>query len=42
MARSAGASVLEFNLDRTEASHAADVSLYGPSGLTLPEVVRRL
>jgi NAD-dependent deacetylase len=42
MARSAGASVLEFNVERTEASHAADVSLYGPSGQTLPEVLRRL
>jgi NAD-dependent deacetylase len=42
MARAAKASVLEFNVERTEASGAADVSVYGPSGRTLPEVVRRL
>jgi NAD-dependent deacetylase len=30
--------VLEFNLEPTAASDAADVGLYGPSGETLPEV----
>jgi NAD-dependent deacetylase len=42
MARSAGAAVLEFNLERTAASSAADVSLFGPSGQLLPEVLRRV
>ena len=42
MARAAKAPVLEFNVERTDASRAADVSVYGPSGQTLPEVVRRL
>jgi len=42
MARSAGARVLEFNLEATQASSIADVCLHGPSGQLLPEVVRRL
>lgn len=42
MARAVGASVLEFNLEKTPASASADVSLLGPSGQTLPEVIRRL
>lgn len=41
-ARTLGASVIEFNLEETPASAAAHVSLLGPSGRTLPEVVRRL
>jgi NAD-dependent deacetylase len=41
-ARSAGAWVLEFNLEATAASDRADVCLYGPSGRLLPELVRRL
>jgi NAD-dependent deacetylase len=41
-ARTMGASVVEFNLEETPASAAAHVSLLGPSGRTLPEVVRRL
>lgn len=42
MARAAGAAVLEFNLEATAASSSADVSLFGPSGQLLPEVIRRL
>jgi NAD-dependent deacetylase len=42
MARAAGAAVIEFNLEETPASGLADVSLFGPSGQTLPEVIRRL
>jgi NAD-dependent deacetylase len=42
MARRAGASVVEFNLEATPASASADVSLFGPSGQLLPEVMRRL
>lgn len=38
----AGASVLEFNLEATPASRNAEVSLFGPSGQLLPEIVRRL
>lgn len=34
-----GAAVIEFNLARTEASHLADVGVYGPSGQTLPAVI---
>ncbi len=41
-AREEGAKVIEVNLDETEASHAVDVGLYGPSGEILPELVRRL
>lgn len=41
-ARRAGAPVLEFNLESTAASDIADVSLLGPSGQLLPEVLRRL
>jgi NAD-dependent deacetylase len=38
-ARYAGAKVIEVNLERTEASGAADVGLYGPSGELLPRLV---
>jgi NAD-dependent deacetylase len=41
-ARQAGAAVLEFNLEATQASDIALVCLHGPSGRLLPEVVRRL
>jgi NAD-dependent deacetylase len=41
-ARRAGAAVIEFNLEETAASEAADVSLFGPSGKLLPELMRRL
>ena len=34
--------VIEFNLDRTEASGRADVGVYGPSGQTLPKLLERL
>lgn len=42
MARKALAPVIEFNVERTEASRMVDVSVFGPSGQTLPAVVRRL
>jgi NAD-dependent deacetylase len=42
LARSAGARVIEVNLEETAASAAADVSLFGPSGRLLPELARRL
>ncbi len=41
-ARQHGASVIEFNLEQTPASALAHVSLFGPSGKTLPEVMQRL
>jgi NAD-dependent deacetylase len=37
--RDNGAKVIEFNLKRTDASHRADVHVFGPSGQTLPAVV---
>lgn len=37
-----GATIIEVNLTRTEASHLADVGLYGPSGQVLPKLVARL
>ena len=36
------ASVIEFNLTETAASHAADIGLYGPSGQTLPRVIEAM
>ena len=42
MSRRGGAGVIEFNLEATAASSSADVSLFGPSGQLLPEVMRRL
>ena len=42
LARRVGASVIEFNLTRTDASDLADVGVYGPSGQTLPAVVAAL
>ncbi|MBM3982831.1 MAG: NAD-dependent deacylase [Planctomycetes bacterium] len=42
IARRKGATVIEVNLTRTEASAQADVGLYGPSGVTLPKLVERL
>jgi NAD-dependent deacetylase len=41
----AGASrarVLEFNMERTAASSRVDVGVYGPSGQTLPELLKRI
>ena len=38
----AGATVVEVNLTRTEASYLADIGLYGPSGLVLPKLVEKL
>jgi NAD-dependent deacetylase len=38
----AGAKVIEVNLASTDASHMADVGLYGPSGQVLPKLVERL
>lgn len=40
-ARLGGASVVEFNLQRTAATHLVDVAVFGPSGVTLPAVVDR-
>lgn len=40
--KSPGATVIECNLDRTEASDLADIGLYGPSGVTLPKVCAAL
>jgi NAD-dependent deacetylase len=40
--RPPGATVIEVNLTRTEASALADVGLYGPSGQVLPQLVERL
>ena len=37
-----GATVIEVNLTRTEASAHADIGLYGPSGQVLPWLVERL
>ena len=42
LAARGGATVIEFNLTRTDASDLADVGLYGPSGTTLPAVVAAL
>jgi NAD-dependent deacetylase len=36
------AAVIECNLTKTDASALADVRLYGPSGETLPELLKRL
>jgi NAD-dependent deacetylase len=36
------ARVIEFNLEPTDASQLADVSVYGPSGQTLPKLLERL
>lgn len=36
-----GAKVIEVNLTKTDASHLADVGLYGPSGEILPKLVER-
>jgi NAD-dependent deacetylase len=41
-ARYAGAKVIEVNLEKTGASGAADIGLYGPSGQVLPRLVERL
>src|SRR5262249_40711170 len=41
-ARNSGAAVIEVNLERTEASELADVTLLGPAGQVLPELVKRL
>lgn len=37
-----GATVIEVNLTRTEASEYADIGLYGPSGEVLPQLLERL
>jgi NAD-dependent deacetylase len=39
VARASGARVIEVNVAPTQASHAADVGLYGPSGQILPRLV---
>lgn len=40
--KKAPATIIEFNLTHTEASHLADIGLYGPSGEVLPKVIERL
>jgi len=40
--KSPGATVIEVNLTRTEASAFADIGLYGPAGQALPKLVERL
>lgn len=40
--RTPGATVIELNLTPTEASHHADIGLYGPSGEVLPKLLERL
>ena len=40
--RSPGATVIEVNLTKTEASHLADIGLYGPAGEVLPRLVEKL
>lgn len=40
--RTNGATVVEVNMTRTEASHYADIGLYGPSGQVLPKLVDEL
>jgi NAD-dependent deacetylase len=42
LARDHGAKVIEINLTRTDASSYADVTLCGPSGQILPQLVERL
>jgi len=40
--RTNDATVVEVNMTRTEASHYADIGLYGPSGQVLPKLVAEL
>lgn len=42
IARRKGATVIEVNLTRTEASAYADIGLYGPSGVMLPKLIEKL
>jgi NAD-dependent deacetylase len=42
MAKDNGATIIEFNLTRTDASSYADMGLYGPSGVMLSEVMQAL
>jgi NAD-dependent deacetylase len=42
LARAEGANVIEVNLELSAASERADVSLLGPSGSSLPELIKRL
>jgi NAD-dependent deacetylase len=42
VAGSARARVLEFNMERTAASARVDLGIYGPSGQTLPELLKRI
>jgi NAD-dependent deacetylase len=42
IARRKGATVIEVNLTRTEASASAEIGLYGPSGAMLPKLLERL
>ena len=42
VAGSARARILEFNMERTAASARVDLGIYGPSGKTLPELMKRI
>lgn len=42
MARDAGADVVEINLEETPARSIANLSLYGPAGVLLPQLVARV
>ncbi len=42
IARRKGATVIEVNMTRTEASSSADIGLYGPSGVMLPKLLQKL
>ena len=42
VAKSNGAFLVEVNIEETEASSIADVSLFGESGKILPEIVNQL
>jgi len=39
VAKNSGASIIEINIESTPASQIADVSLFGPSGVILPEIL---
>ncbi|MBT8479261.1 MAG: NAD-dependent deacylase [Gemmatimonadetes bacterium] len=41
-ARSRGARIVEINLESTPISEVADISLFGPAGVTLPRLVHRI
>ena len=40
--QAADATIIEVNLDRTEASDSAQIGLYGPAGEILPQLCQQL